>query len=206
MLQIGDKIVSLDVIENQFICDLQKCKGNCCVIGASGAPLEEGEADLLNDLYPQIKPFLRAEGIEAIEAQGLPVIDADGDEVTPLVNGKECAYVVFENGIALCAIEKAFLAGKISFRKPLSCYLYPIRAKKYKEFTALNDDRWELCEPARVLGKVKKVRIYEFVKAALVRGYGKDFYRKLDEAANRRLKYKLIERDLSADEEYGQIF
>ncbi len=206
MLQIDDKIISFDILENHFVCDLNKCKGNCCVQGASGAPLAEDEAGILNDLYPDIKPFLRPEGAVAIEQQGVPVIDVDGDEVTPLIDGKECAYVVFDRGIAFCGIEKAYLEGRISFRKPISCQLYPIRVKQFSGFTALNDDRWTLCEPARALGKEKKVRIFEFVREALIRAYGKPFYEDLNEAAEKLNEKRLIERNQSLDEEYGQIF
>jgi hypothetical protein len=183
MLQIDDKIVSLDILEKNFVCNLEKCKGYCCVHGASGAPLDQGEAEILRNEFPQIKPFLSQSGIESIEKQGIPMIDSDGDEVTPLINGKECAFTVFEKGIAKCGIEKAFLAGKTTFRKPVSCHLYPIRVKRYSGFYALNYDKWDLCDPARILGDEKKVTILEFVEQALVRKFGEEFHKELKVAA-----------------------
>ena len=156
MLQIDDKIVSLDILEKHFVCNLEKCKGYCCVHGASGAPFDKGESEILKKEYSNIKPFLSSEGIAAIEKDGISVVDSDGDEVTPLINGKECAFSIFEKGIAKCGIEKAFLAGKTTFRKPVSCHLYPIRIKHYSGFYALNYDQWDLCDPARILGDEKK--------------------------------------------------
>jgi len=192
MLQIDDKIVSLDILEKHFVCNLEKCKGYCCVHGASGAPYDKGEAEILTREYPNIKPFLSEAGISAIEKEGLAVIDSDGDEVTPLINGKECAFAIFEKGIAKCGIEKAFLAGKTTFRKPVSCHLYPIRVKKYPDFYALNYDQWDLCEPAKKLGDEKKVTILEFVEQALVRKFGEDFHKELRIASN-ELKNKKIQ-------------
>ena len=189
MLQIDDKIISLDILEKNFVCHLEKCKGYCCVHGASGAPFGEGEVEILKKEYPKIKPFLSEAGIEAIEKDGLSVVDSDGDEVTPLINGKECAFAIFEKGIAKCGIEKAFMAGKTTFRKPVSCHLYPIRVKHYSGYYALNYDQWDLCDPARILGDEKKVTILEFVEQALVRKFGEDFHKELRIAA-KELKEK----------------
>jgi hypothetical protein len=183
MLQIEKTLVSLDISEKNFFCDLNKCKGACCVQGDSGAPLKSEEAEILEKLYPEIKPFLRKEGIEAIESLGKYLIDADGDTVTPLVNNKECAYAVFENGIAKCGIEKAFIAGKISFQKPISCHLYPIRVTKYSTFDALNYHRWEICKPAIENGDKKNIPIYIFLKDALKREYGDAWYEQLQIAS-----------------------
>lgn len=193
MLQIDNKIVSRDILEKNFVCHLEKCKGYCCVHGASGAPLDKGEADILKAEYAQFKDFLSKEGNDAIQAQGLSVIDSDGDEVTPLIDGKECAFAIFEKGIAKCGIEKAFLAGKSKFRKPVSCHLYPIRVKQYDGFYAVNYDRWDLCDPARELGDEKKVTIYEFVREALVRKFGEDFHKELTIAAGELQERKLKE-------------
>lgn len=168
MFQIGDTIISNDVIEKKFCCDLDKCKGVCCVKGDSGAPLNLEEIGLLPRIIDKIKPFLRTEGIEAIEKLGTHVIDSENDTVTPLVNNEECAYAVFENGIAFCGIEKAFTAGVISFRKPLSCHLYPVRIRKYENFTAVNYNVWDICEPARIKGASVSVSVWEFSKDAMI--------------------------------------
>ena len=199
MLQIDDKIISLDILEKHFVCNLEKCKGNCCVHGASGAPLDKGEAETIRRELENIKPFLSEAGIKAIEKEGIPVIDSDGDEVTPLINGKECAFAIFEKGIAGCGIEKAFHAGKTTFRKPVSCHLYPIRVKRYADFYALNYDQWDLCEPARKLGDEKKVTILDFVEQALVRKFGENFHRELRIASRELNKSKEKESGWSED-------
>ncbi|HEX2936149.1 MAG TPA: DUF3109 family protein [Bacteroidales bacterium] len=183
MLQIDNTILSLDIIEKKFLCDLDKCKGACCVLGDSGAPLKKDEAELLQVIFPSLKPYLRREGIEAIEKQGAYVIDSDGDMVTSLVNNKECAYAIFEKGIAKCGIEKAFLDNRIDFQKPVSCHLYPIRVTKYSSFEALNYHQWEICKPARKLGAKKELPVYSFLKQPLVREYGEDWYKQLELAA-----------------------
>jgi hypothetical protein len=182
MLQIGNKIYSFDLFEEHFVCDLEKCHGACCVQGDSGAPLEEEEAAILDVLYPAIKPFLRKKAVKFIEKSGKYVIDSDNELVTPLLNGKECVYAVFDGKIAKCGIEKAFHAGKIKFRKPLSCHLYPIRTKKYTEFEAVNYHRWPICKPATVLGKTLNVPVYEFCKDSLVRKFGEAEYKELQVA------------------------
>ena len=184
MIEIDKTVVSLDLLEKHFICDLDKCKGMCCVHGDSGAPLESAEAEILDKLFPVIKKYLRQEGIEAIKNQGRHVIDSDGDLVTPLVNRKECAYVIFKHGIAKCGIEKAFEDGAIDFQKPVSCHLYPVRTKKYSDFEGINYDRWEICQPATILGQKENIPVFRFVKKALVRKYGVDFYKKLEIAAD----------------------
>jgi hypothetical protein len=191
MLQIGDKVVSLELLEEKFICDLDQCKGQCCVDGESGAPLEEGEKELIEKNYPVFKKYLRKESIESIEKQGFTVVDRDGETVTPLLNEEECVYVIFENGIAKCAIEKAYFDKKITFRKPISCHLYPIRLKNlYDNIEAVNYHKWSVCEPARELGCKKNVVVYKFLKDALVRRYGIDWYNELDEVAEIYLKEK----------------
>jgi hypothetical protein len=183
MLRIKDTLISLDVIEKHFICDLAKCKGACCVRGDSGAPLEDEELPVLEEILPKLKPFLRKEGIKAIEEQGPYVIDIEDDFVTPLVDGKECAYVVFENGIAKCGIEKAYYAGAVEFKKPLSCHLYPVRLHKYGEYTAVNYDKWDICHPARILGHEEQVPVYKFLEESLTRRFGNDWMRHLKIAA-----------------------
>lgn len=180
MFEIGDKVVSLDVIREHFVCDLEQCKGICCVEGESGAPLEEEEVDLLSKEIESIKPYLRSEGIRAIEQQGTSLMDAEQEMVTPLNAGKECAYAIFENGIARCGIEKAYEEGATNFRKPVSCHIYPIRVKHYKGFKAINYDRWPICDPARICGSRHKTPVYRFVQSAIERKYGKDFFEKLE--------------------------
>ena len=180
MIQIGDKIVSRELFENHFICDLPSCHGNCCVIGDSGAPLEEDEAVVLSQHIDEIRPYLRREALRAIDEQGSWVIDADGDKVTPLIGREECAYVVFNDGIAWCAIEQAFEEGTISFRKPVSCHLYPIRVNKMGKGIALNYHRWGICEPARIMGKKEGVPVFMFLKDPIERVYGKEFYQELE--------------------------
>jgi hypothetical protein len=183
MLQIQGTLISLDVIEKKFCCDLSKCKGACCVEGDSGAPLTIEEVDIIEEEYEHFKPYMREEGIKAIEELGTWVIDIDNDKVTPLVNEKECAYVIFEEGIAKCAIEKAFFAGDTSFRKPVSCHLYPVRTKKYRDFEAVNYNEWAICKPAVQNGEKLGVFVYDFLKDSLTRKYGEEWYKELKLAA-----------------------
>jgi hypothetical protein len=183
MLEIGKTIVSLDLITSKFTCNLAECKGACCVTGDSGAPLEQKEAEILNEIYPLLKPYLRDEAVRSIEKQGTSVVDLEGDIVTPLNNGKECVYTVFEKGIARCAIEKAYNDRIIGFRKPISCYLYPVRIKKYSQFEAVNYDKWEICHPATTLGNKLNTPVYCFVKDALIQNYGDEWFRLLEVTA-----------------------
>ena len=180
MIQIRDIIVSRDLFDKHFICHLEKCEGNCCVFGDSGAPLEEEEALALADELEKIKPYLRAEGVRAVTEQEAWVIDGDGDKVTPLVGREECAYVVFEENIARCAIEQAFDDGAIPFGKPVSCHLYPIRVSKLKQGIALNYHRWSVCEPARILGEKEGVPVFRFLMDPIIRVYGQPFYDELE--------------------------
>ena len=180
MIQIGDKIISRELFENHFICHLEKCEGNCCVFGDSGAPLEDDEADVIEEYLDEIKPYMRAEGLRAVGEKGGWVIDNDGDKVTPLVGWEECAFVFFEEGTARCAIEKAYEEGAISFQKPESCHLYPIRVSKLKNGIALNYHRWGICEPARVLGEKEGVPVFRFLKDPISRVYGPQFYQELE--------------------------
>lgn len=183
MLQIGDTLISLDVIEKKFICDIVKCHGACCVEGDSGAPLEESEIQIIENSLEKIVPFLSPQGQESIRKQGVWFTDKEGDRVTVLNHGKECAFTVFENGIAVCGIEKAYEAGEITFQKPISCHLYPIRLKKYPSFTAVNYDTWDLCKAAVLLGNKEKKAVYQFLKPALTRKFGTDWYEELELAA-----------------------
>jgi hypothetical protein len=185
VIKVGKILVSDDLVTENFICDLEKCKGACCVEGESGAPLDEEELPVFEKIYKKVKPYLTNDGIKAIEEQGLYVKDSDDDWVTPLMwPGGPCAYTIFEKGIAYCGIEKAWRDGKIKFQKPVSCHLYPIRIEKMRAGEALNYHRWELCSAACKLGKKKKVRVYEFLKTALIRKYGEKWYDKLVIRAN----------------------
>lgn len=183
MILIENTIISDDIVERKFVCQLNACKGACCVSGDSGAPLDYEETKILEDIYDKIKPYLTEKGIQSIEQFGKYMIDSEGEFVTPLVDGnKECAYTIFENGIALCGIEKAYRDGAIDFYKPMSCHLYPIRIKKHKDYEAINYDRWDVCAPACSFGSKTGVRVFEFVKDALVRKYGEEWYKQLEGA------------------------
>jgi hypothetical protein len=180
MIQIGDKIVSSELFEAEFICHLEKCHGSCCVIGDAGAPLARGEEKILEQEYDRIKAWITEKGREAIEEQGTWVVDSDGDHVTPLIDNNECAYTYFENGIAYCGIEKAWSEGRTKFRKPVSCHLYPIRVSKVGKYTALNYNQWGICEPARILGRDNHMPVFRFLKESIIRVYGEVFYRELE--------------------------
>ncbi|KIA83809.1 hypothetical protein OA84_10115 [Kaistella solincola] len=186
MIQIDDKLISEDIFSEEFVCNLSKCKGACCVEGDIGAPLNKEETVILDRIFEQVKPYLRKEGVEAIEAQGTWVIDPnDGDYVTPMVEGRECAYVIFDDkGITKCGIEKAYEDGAVDWQKPISCHLYPIRVDEYRTFTALNYHKWDICSDACTLGRELQVPIYKFVKTPLIRKYGEEFYETLCEAAD----------------------
>ena len=179
MIQVEDKIISRDVFEKHFVCDLNACKGACCVEGDSGAPLLKEEENILDEIYEKVKPYMREEGIVEIENQGVAVYDLDGDLTTPLVNNRECAFVIFENGITKCAIEKAYLDAKIKFKKPISCHLFPIRITEYKDFEAVNYEEIKICKPAFECGSKLEVPVYVFLKEPLIRNYGEHWYNKL---------------------------
>lgn len=183
MFQIGKTIVSDDVLEKEFVCNLTACKGQCCIDGDAGAPLDKDETAILEEVYPKIKSYLRPEGIDAIEQQGAWVVGEDGDFETPLINNKECAYVIFDGDTALCGIEQAYNEGLITWKKPVSCHLYPIRIKEYSQFSAVNYNRWHICDDACVLGKELEVPVYKFLKEPLIRKYGEDWYTELETVA-----------------------
>ena len=183
MIAIDNTLVSEELLEKKFVCDLTACKGACCVEGESGAPLEAEETGILEEEFENIKPFLRPEGIAAINKQGKYIVDIDGDFVTPLVRGAECAYATFdERGIAKCGIEQAFNAGKTHFKKPVSCHLYPIRITKLPDAEALNYHYWPVCDPARSCGARLDVKVYRFLKEAIIRKYGEEYFEKLEAA------------------------
>jgi len=189
MFQLGKTIVSEEIIENDFVCNLAACKGACCVDGDAGAPLEDKETEILVDIYAKVKPFLSPEGIKVIEDVGAFVKGDDGEWETPLVNGSACAYVFFDDkNTAKCGIEEAYNKGKISWKKPVSCHLYPIRIREYTELTAVNYHKWQICDPACSLGEELQVPVYKFVKEALIRKFGADWYSELETVAEEHLK------------------
>lgn len=184
MVEIDGKLISSDVFQKRFVCDLNACKGACCVEGDAGAPLELEEVDALEEAIDDIKPFMRPEGIYAVDKNGVFYMDIDNEPVTTLVNGKECAFVYFdENGITKCAIEKAHREGKTSVHKPISCHLYPIRTKQLSEFEAVNYHEWPICKPACDCGDKLDVPVYKFLKEPIIRKWGEEFFKQMEAAA-----------------------
>lgn len=182
MIEVDHVLVSEELIKEEFVCNLNHCKGACCIEGDSGAPLNEDELEVLEKIYPIVKPYMTEKGIEAVEKWGTAVKDYDDDWTTTCVDGnKECAYVTWENGITKCAIEKAYLENKIDWKKPISCHLYPIRITAYPEFDVLHYDRWSICHGACSFGKELKVPVYKFLQGPLERKYGEEWYKKLEE-------------------------
>lgn len=187
MIEIDNKIVSLELFSEHFICDLGQCGGACCIHGDAGAPLSDQEAEQLESELDRILPFMRPEGLKAVDEQAAWTIDTDGEKVTPLVGKEECAYVIFEKGIAKCAVEKAWEAGQVEMQKPESCHLYPIRVNKLKNALALNYHRWAICDPARTLGREVGQPVFRFLEQAIKRAYGEAFFIEM-ESVYRELK------------------
>jgi hypothetical protein len=184
MIEIGRTIISRDIFEEHFLCDLLKCKGACCEEGDSGAPLTKEEAKIIEQEYPNFSEYLPGKHKHEIEKQGFSVIDSDGDLVTPLLNNRQCVYTYNdERGILKCGIEKAFLEGKTTFRKPVSCHLFPIRITEYKRFDAVNYQELAICVPGKECGKSAKLPLYKFLKEPLIRKYGEEWYSEVEVAA-----------------------
>jgi hypothetical protein len=183
MLRIEDNIISLNILEKKFRCDLGQCLGNCCRYGDSGAPLTSEEVKILGEIRPVVLPYLREAGKSAIAEKGASVIDFEGENVTPLIGNEECAYAILEGNIFMCGIEQAWSEGKISFRKPLSCHLFPVRIKQYSEFKAVNYEEWSICLAARERGRTEGMYAYEFLKEPLIRALGEDVYNQICIAA-----------------------
>ena len=179
MIKIDNVLVSDDLKDVHFVCKLASCSGDCCVEGDAGAPLEEEEISILEDCIDEIKPYMTDEGKQVIELMGVFDYDAESSYVTPLVNNRECAFVYRENNINFCAIEKAWIDKNISFQKPISCHLYPVRLKKIGDSIAINYDKWSICAPALVNGKELGVPMYVFLKEPLIRKFGEEWYAKL---------------------------
>ena len=179
MLRIDDTIFSFDILEKKFVCDLHACHGSCCRYGDAGAPLAGSEVAELEGIWTDVKPYLRPEGIAAIEMKGKSTRDIDNEWVTPLIGDAECAYAIIDNGVYMCGIEKAWSDGRISFRKPLSCHLFPAKIKNYTGFRAVNYQELDICSPALSCGRGEGVYLYEFLKEPLVRALGEDLYKEL---------------------------
>ncbi len=186
MLIVDKVLVSEDLLEECFCCDLEKCGGMCCVEGDVGAPIEPEEVGDMEDCYPQVRKYMQPEAVKLVDNLGTFDYDMEGEFVTPLLSDEACAYVYYEDGIAKCAIEKAFLNGEIDFQKPISCHLYPIRIKKLPDYEALNYHRWEVCREACKKGKDIKLPVYKFLREPLIRKYGEEWYEKLESAVREK--------------------
>lgn len=189
MLQIQNTLVSLDLIERYFVCDLDACLGQCCIDGDAGAPLLREEAERIEAVLPEVEADLAPRALEAIREEGASYIDPDGDLVTQIVDGRDCVYTCYApGGKCLCALEKAYRQGRIPDVKPISCRLYPVRLKEYDGFTAVNLHRWKICRPAEALGRKLGVRAYEFLKGPLSARFGKEWYDELELTAREYLR------------------
>lgn len=185
MIQIGNTIISFDIFECKFLCDLSVCIGACCVEGDSGAPLTDEEAIDIELYYPVFEKYISLKYKAEVENQGTSVVDFDGELVTPLYNNKECVFTFIDtDGITKCAIEKAYLNGEIPFRKPVSCHLFPIRITEHKDFDAVNYQQIKICEPGKTCGKKNQLPLYIFLKEPLIRKYGERWYKELEIAAD----------------------
>ena len=181
MIEIDHTLITDDLKSSFFVCDLKKCKGACCVEGDLGAPLDDEELPIMEEIYPKVAPLLSDAGNKAIEEQGTYIKDHEGDYSTPTIDGKECAYAIYQDdGVLKCGIEEAYNQGMIAFQKPISCHLYPVRITSYEQYDAVNYDQWHICDPACDLGKSLQVPLYKFLKIPLIRKYGMQWYKKLE--------------------------
>ena len=181
MFVIGDTVVSDDLAQKQFVCDLTRCKGACCVEGDLGAPLQADELAIITDMATKVRPYMSAAGKAAVDAQGPYIKDYEGDYSTPTVDGKECAYAYYEaTGVLKCAFEQAWQAGETSWPKPMSCHLYPVRLAEYDHYTAVNYEHWHICSPACELGASMQVPVYKFLQVPLTRKFGEGWYTELE--------------------------
>ena len=189
MLQIQDTLVSLDLAERYFCCDLEQCKGECCIEGDAGAPVTEEEAKLIEQSLPLILDDLSPAARREIEENGVSYIDEEGDRVTTIVGGRDCAFTCYApGGVCLCAIEKAYREGRSKWRKPASCHLYPVRITRYPDFTAVNFHRWKICRSAETNGRKLGIRAYQFLKEPLTEYFGKEWYDELATACEAYLE------------------
>lgn len=181
IIEIEGKLISSEIFEEKFVCDLSACKGACCVEGDAGAPVTTEEASILEDELDKILPYLREEGKDAIDKEGVFTIDWDQEQVTTLVNHKECAFAIFDkDGTAKCGIEKAWENCDSKIRKPISCHLYPIRISQYEKYEAVNYHQWDICKPACDCGSKLNVPVFRFLKDALIMKYGESFFKELE--------------------------
>lgn len=193
MLQIQNALVSLDLAEEFFCCDLDQCLGACCIEGDAGAPVTPEEIMKLEEVLPDIKADLMPRAVEAIEEEGVAYTDEEGDLVTTIIDGRNCAFSCYaEGGKCLCAIDKAYREGRVGWRKPISCYLYPLRLTEYPTFTAVNYHRWKICRPAVANGKRLGIRLYQAMKEPLIARFGPEWYAELCEACEAWLELSLI--------------
>lgn len=189
MLQIDNTLVSLDLAERFFCCDLNSCLGECCIEGDAGAPITEDERREIERILPVIWDDLLPAAQEEIKRSGVAYIDEEGDLVTSIVDGRNCVFTTYDKGgMCHCAIEKACREGKIDFLKPISCHLYPLRLTEYPTFTAVNYHRWKICKCAEILGRSKGIRLYKFLEGPLVRRFGREWYDELCLACEEYLK------------------
>lgn len=189
MLQIQDTLVTLDLAERFFQCDLGKCLGECCIEGDAGAPITEEEYRKLKEVTPIVWDDLLPAAQRKIEENGVGYIDEEGDLVTQIVDGRNCVFTTYApGGMCLCAIEKAYREGRCDFRKPMSCYLYPLRLTTYPQFTSVNYHRWKICRCAEALGRANGVRLYRFMREPLIERFGQEWYDELVEACEAYLE------------------
>lgn len=180
MLQIQDTLVSLDVAERFFCCDLDACHGACCIEGDAGAPITEEEQSKIREVLPEVWDELLPRAQEEIDKNGVSYIDDEGDLVTTILDGKNCAFTCYApGGICLCALERAYRQGRTQWKKPASCSLYPLRITEYPTFTAVNYHRWKICRPAERLGREKGIRVYQFLREPLIERFGQEWYDEL---------------------------
>lgn len=189
MLQIKDTLISLDLVERYFCCDLDSCLGECCIDGDAGAPITEEERGKLEEVLPAVIDDLLPAARREIEENGVAYVDCEGDLVTSIVDGRNCVFTTYgPGGMCMCALEKAWREGRIDFMKPMSCHLYPVRIREYDGFTAVNFHRWKICKCAEILGRKNGIRAYRFLEGPLVRRFGREWYDELVEAADAYLE------------------
>ena len=185
MFLIQNTLVSLDVIEKEFCCDLETCRGCCCIEGDAGAPISDEEVAEIEQIMPLLLPEMTKEARAVVEKQGVSYLDPSGERVTSIVNDKDCIFARTDhNGWCYCLIEKAYNAGKIGFRKPISCHLYPIRLTRVGNYIGVEYHRWDICHCARQLGKKKHIPLYQFLREPLVRRFGEAWYAELELTAS----------------------
>lgn len=194
MFQIGNTLVSLDLVERFFCCNLDACLGECCIDGDAGAPITEEEYETLKRILPDVWDDLLPQAQATIREQGVGYLDPDGDLVTQIVDGRNCVFSCYApGGVCICAIDKAYREGRINFRKPISCYLYPVRINRLSNGVAVNYHRWKICKAAEVLGRKKGIRAYEFLREPLIERFGQEWYDELEAACRLYIKQYLSE-------------